>query len=202
MGSLDAAVRSLLHEAFDATKLGRMVGVDGETAAITSSGGDRQFSPLFSDWIETGFAITTSNGIEVHQKFHGVDPRIMSINGTGAQHIHGISPDDVKGLPKLTDDPEWVRSYLASADIIVAHNAKFEKKFLETVAFDITSTRPWLDTLWLTKHFMPDLTGRDRNKLEDFVTGNGVAYVNAHRAHNDAQMMMEALIRFFQTWIP
>ena len=201
-GSLDMAVKSLLREAFDPGKLGRMVGVDGETAAITSVGRDRPFSPMFSDWIETGVAKLLPEGIEVHVRRHGIDPRILSINGTGAQHIHEISPEDIQGLPQFTSDSAWLREHLSAADIIVAHNARFEKKFLEPVLYDITTTRPWLDTLWLTKHFMPDRTGRDRNKLEDFVTGNGIPYTNGHHADHDARMMMEALRVFLQHWRP
>lgn len=200
--ALDHAVRSLLRERFDPTRLGVLCGIDGETAAIVNEANTmRPFMPELCSWIETGIAFFEDGEVtEVHHRQHGVEPRILRINGTGAQDVHNIAPEDIEGLVPLDvdmDSLEWIRGHLISSDVIVAHNVEFESRFLSPLVFDACKSLPWLDTQWLTKHFVPMTDVYDDNKLKSFVEAMGGQYVGAHRAHVDARMMMEALREFF-----
>lgn len=205
--ALDSAVRSLLRERFDPARLGVLCGIDGETAAIVNEANTmRPFMPELCSWIETGIAFMEGGEVtEVHHRQHGVDPRILRANGTGAQDVHNIAPEDVAGLVPLDIDLEsleWIRGHLARGDVIVAHNVEFESRFLSPLVFDACKSLPWLDTQWLTKHFVPITGVYDDNRLKSFVEAMGGEYIGAHRAHVDAKMMMEALREFLsREWL-
>lgn len=199
--SLTEAVHTLLREHYDRNKLGVLVGVDGETAAIVGDVPHRPFLPAYSDWIESGVALIGPDGsIVTHHRRHGADSRILEVNGTGAEHVHGISPKDIEGLPRFIDDHQWLRDLLEPADVIVAHHMLFEKAHLRPIMYDIVTDKPWLDTQWLVKHFVPSQSVTDRNTLQDFVTNMGGEYTGAHRAYVDARMMMESLMKFLDTF--
>lgn len=193
--SLDSAVRSVLAENFDRSRMGTLVGVDGETAAATPT--FKGFQPSHADWIETGIVRHGPDGEETgrYSALHGADPRIIALNGTGAQDIHGIAPEDIEGKPRLVEVADTVRSELTNGDVIVAHNAQFEQRHLGHALDGIESEREWLDTAWLARHFSEPGEGRN-GTLEHFCGDNGVEYVDAHRAEKDAEMMMTALERF------
>ena len=195
---LDTAVRSLLAENFDRTKLGTVAAVDGETAGITND--RRGFDPEYADWIETGVAYSGPDG-EPSGEFerrHGADPRIIAVNGTGAQHIHGIAPEDIAGKDRLAEpgEREQVGKALLAGDVLVAHNAFFEKRHLGHVMPGVTEARPWIDTQWLARHFMPAQgCGPERSglKLQHLVEDQGDEYADAHSALPDAKMTARAL---------
>ena len=199
LGSMDSAVRSLLGEKFDRSKL-VMVGVDGETAAAVDGddGDPRAFSPSWSSWIETGIVVHDGSGKESSSlsKLHGVDPRIAKLNGTGAQHVHNISPEMVAGKRRFEDDHDDVREALLSGNVIVAHNAEFEQRHLHAKVKGLKDQRPWIDTKWLSAHFMPRGDANANNRLASFAPENGVPYDGAHRAEADTRMMMSALENF------
>lgn len=199
-GSLDAGVRKYLSDNFDRGRMGRAVGVDGETSSIASNsfdGDKRKFSANYDDWIETGIVTHDGTGAKAgeFQQFHGIDDRISSRVGTGAEDVHGIKMKDVRNKPRLSQESTEVRDQLLDGDILVAHNVDFEKSHLNANVRGVEGKRPWLDTKWLAKHFS-DRNGKG-NRLEDFCGDNGVPYVDAHRAKNDAGMMMTAMENFF-----
>lgn len=208
-GSVDAAVRAIIAERFDRARMGRAVGVDGETAAAVESGSGggfsdpRAFSPLYGDWIETGLVYQDGDGAKSDKVsiLHGADERILRANGTGAEDVHHISPEMIAGKPRLTDREtrKQVHRALVDGDVIVAHNVNFEQKHLFHHMPSLKQSSKWLDTAWLARHFMPEkVDGKTRNgKLETFSEDNGVAYRNAHRAAEDADMMIDAMTAFF-----
>lgn len=198
----DSAVRQLIGENFSRESMGSLAGVDGETAGIFADD-RRSLRPQFSDWIETGVVHhdATGNEVDRYSRLHGVDDRIMSHNGTGAMDIHNITPDMVEGLPRLSHPEESaaVGEQLRRGNVLVAHNAYFEKNHLNHEIPGLRDEgRKWLDTYWLAKHFLPTTEGSSGLRLEDFCKDMGVPYEGAHRATQDAAMMMEALEKFFQ----
>ncbi len=198
--TLDAAVREMIAEKFDRSEMGTLCGVDGETAGATND--KRGFEPEYSEWIETGIVRRDADGNEARfEKLHGVHPRILALNGTGAENIHGISPVMLEGKSRFDDDHEDVKRELLEGDVFVAHNARFEKTHLGAVLPEVVNgDRPWLDTQWLATHFLPpSSTGKGRTglRLQHFVEDTGGTYEGAHRAGADAAMMMDALRRFF-----
>lgn len=202
--SADAAVRSMIGDYWSREKMGVLAGVDGETAGITDD--RRAFEPAYADWIETGIVTHGADGRQTgtFQRLHGVDPRIMRTNGTGAQHIHNISPEMVAGKPRLESPQErdTVAAELLKGDVLVAHNTFFESKHLNAAIPDFEGKRPWLDTMWLAKHFLPETgttPGRSGLKLAHFVEDTGGTYSGGHRAATDAAMMMTAAEKMFAT---
>lgn len=199
---LDTAVRGMLAENFSREKMGTLSGVDGETAGIFPGRDKRGFDPEYADWIETGIVRHDATGTEVSrfEKLHGVHPTILSVNGTGAQDIHNISPEMVAGKTRFDEDHDDVRDELLAGDVLVAHNVVFEKKHLTAVIPELSTARPWLDTQWLAKHFMPaelSKDGRTGLRLQHFVEDLGGTYEDAHRAGADTAMMMSSLEKFF-----
>lgn len=198
--SLDECVRELIAEKFVREDLPTLSGIDIETASITSSNDDpRSFRPRWSDVIETGVVHHNCRGEEVGRlsRLHDADPRIVEVNGTGAQDVHGIAPEDIKGKPRLNDPAEnaLVRDEILRGGVIVAHNKTFEQDHLHFGLPDFQGKRPWLDTAWLARHFSEPGQGKD-GSLRSFCEDNGVEYVGAHRATVDADMMMRALDAF------
>ena len=200
--SLDDAVRGMLRDHFSRARMGTVAGVDGETAGMTND--RRAFTPEYSEWIETGIVTHRPDGTENErfEKLHGVHPRVLRLNGTGAENVHHISPAMVEGKPRFDNDHDDVRAALLEGDVLVAHNAKFERSNLGATLPEAVSSRPWLDTQWLAQHFLPAVgtgSGRTGLKLQHFVEDTGGTYEGAHRAGADAAMMMDALERFLAT---
>lgn len=199
---LDACVREMIAEKFVREDLPDLTGIDIETAAITSGQDDpRTFRPRWSDVIETGVVHHNARGEEIGRlsRLHDADPRIVEVNGTGAQDVHGITVDDIKGKPRFNDPEEnaLVREEILRGGVIVAHNKTFEQDHLHYGLPDFQGQRPWLDTAWLARHFSEPGEGRD-GSLRSFCQDNGVEYVGAHRATVDADMMMRALDTFLR----
>lgn len=122
----------------------------------------------------------------------------MRMQSTGREDVHHISPDMVENEDELDDvRQKEILDYMTNNGPIVAHNASFEKGWLRghikgyaeaEARGDIT----YVDTMKLTSQ----TTNTDRNRLQDFVENYGGEYVDAHRATNDVEMMMEA----FKKW--
>lgn len=100
--------------------------------------------------------------------------------------INGISPAwtnlstggwFIPALKAMADD----------ADLIIAHNAQFDKTFLELIIPKTDSfwKKPWMCT---KNNFKWPVT-LDRNRLQDVCIALGVPYVNAHRALTDCHFI-------------
>lgn len=77
---------------------------------------------------------------------------------------------------------------------MVAHNAPFEKKWLNQFLDGFHESKiPVVDTMRLSRYFAHDT---ENNKLETFAPRYGVPYNNAHRALADAEMTADALHNF------
>lgn len=204
--TVDSAVRDIISQRFDRSKMGNIVGVDGETAGIVNATDDfqdpRAFSPLYSSWIETGIVNMDSQGNLSGKEsiLHGVDDRILKKNGTGAEDVHHITPEMVDGKPTMRDRKVRgeVFKKLVDGDAIVAHNVNFEQKHLFHNMPLLKPTSKWVDTAWMSRHFMPNkVDGKMRSgKLQDFAEDNGVEYKDAHRAAEDSEMMMKSMNNF------
>jgi DNA polymerase-3 subunit epsilon len=98
-----------------------------------------------------------------------LDPRISLITGLGAQHLADQTIDDA-----------FARKLLARADIIVAHNAKFDAAFIEQ-RYPSLAQRPWACSCseidWL-------LLGYDGRSQQHLLSQAGW-FSNAHRAGDD-----------------
>lgn len=120
--------------------------------------------------------------------------------GTGAEDVHNISVEDINNEMYFDNDEEQKRvlDKLIENKIVFAHNAKFEKQFLRSQLKGFAQAEYdgdiyVMDTMDFIKKTMPSAKN---NKLEEFCKNNGVEYVDAHRALQDAQMMMKALYNY------
>ena len=99
--------------------------------------------------------------------------------------ITGITDDMVRGQ-KI--DADRVAEIVASAALIIAHNASFDRKFAEK-AFEVFSTKAWACSMtqvpWAEEHF-------DGAKLEYLAMKSGFFY-DGHRADVDCYAAIELL---------
>ncbi len=135
-------------------------------------------------------ALRTSGDGQVIESFHTlVNPGDGRV---GAEFIHGISPSMLMGAPSFEQIWPALRSFLSDA-IFVAHNAQFDASFLDAetrrigIAMDVM---PGLCTYWLGRRAMPHL---ERHKLETIAAALGIKNHGAHRAFDDALVVVEAL---------
>ncbi len=101
--------------------------------------------------------------------------------------ITGITQNMVSGY-KL--DRELIESYLTKADIIIAHNASFDRKFMEKI-FSQACIKPWgcsaTQINWKAEGF-------EGSRLGYLVASAGFFY-DRHRALNDCYAAIELLAR-------
>ena len=109
----------------------------------------------------------------------------------GATDVHGIRKNDIRNAPSFG---EVIGNILAICrnSIIVAHNARFEERFLkkEFKRFGLfLPTLPALDTLWLSRQVI-DL---ENYKLQTVVNGYRNRIINAHTALGDTRAVAKIL---------
>ena len=97
--------------------------------------------------------------------------------------------DDVM-VAGQTLDPAEVASFAASAALVIAHNASFDRRFLERFS-ETFSTKPWACSMsqidWAEE-------GREGVKLAYLLSEAGLFY-DRHRAVNDCLAAIELLAR-------
>lgn len=186
-------------------------------------------SPKSGEVIEVGLVRVNPAGEVVfryHERYGLLDERVLDISGTGMEELHHISPEDIRGKRNFRH-PEVqaiMSEHLNDPNVVmVAHNESFERRwFNETVdgfyelhsldsakyvkgQFDYmynggerVDTLTTQDTMY-TARYLAHHT--DNNKLATFTEGNGVPYIDAHRADADAEMTMEANYAFNKLFV-
>lgn len=106
----------------------------------------------------------------------------------GAQRVHGIRLQDVRGK-RL--DRDRIQSLLSRADILIAHNAKFDRGFVQRL-FPEVAKKPWYCSMsgidWYGKGF--------RSKgLQQLLRAHRIRPGKAHRALDDAKAAVTLLGR-------
>jgi DNA polymerase-3 subunit epsilon len=106
---------------------------------------------------------------------------------TEVTRLTGIDAEMVAGR---TIDPEAVAHFAAPAAVIIAHNAGFDRKFVER-AYPVFSTKAWACSLsqvdWMQEGF-------DGTKLAYLLAGCGLFH-DGHRAAEDCHGLLEVLSR-------
>lgn len=206
--SLDARMREEYAKGGPTTWTKDLVSVDIETSGM---------GPNSGEIIEIGIRRTRPDGtlVEEYEERFGVrDERILNILGTGAQDVHKIAPDDIRGKRSFSH-PEVqakVKALLMDDNAIdVAHNKPFEERWfdqnipgfrkhrarLTTARFQAERAgkkhpepKPIMDTMFHSRYLTPE---SPNNKLATFTEANGIPYEDAHSALPDAQMTQRAV---------
>jgi len=114
----------------------------------------------------------------------------------GRADIHQITPQMLKNAPYFSDVASKIKSLL-HGKIVVAHNAKFEEKFLSS-EYLRTGIKlgpiPAIDTMWLAQMEL-DL---DNYKLHTVAKHFGIQIENAHTAFGDISAMQKFFPRMIQ----
>jgi DNA polymerase-3 subunit epsilon len=101
--------------------------------------------------------------------------------------LTGITDEMVEGR---VIDPEAVARFAAPASLVIAHNAAFDRRFLERFC-EIFTTKPWACSMsqvdWASD-------GHEGARLGHLAAGAGFFY-DKHRAHNDCLAAIELLAR-------
>lgn len=105
-----------------------------------------------------------------------------------ATRIHGLAMDDVAG-EKL--DRDRIAFMMREADFVVAHNASFDRPFVQQLFPDLTRGKMWLCT-------MRDVNWSERGlasaRLGHIAEHYGIPHENAHRALGDARTTLGLLM--------
>ena len=150
------------------------VAFDVETTG-TVSGRDRI--------IEIGLARFDKGQLQVQESLL-IDPG-MPIPAESSR-VHGILDDMVKGQPGVIAALELLTRMTEGADLLVAHNAPFDIKFLHSAALEESMrlpTVPIIDTYPLGKRVVTDLFN---HRLETLTKHFKVEAAQFHRAVADA----------------
>lgn len=96
-----------------------------------------------------------------------------------AMEVNHITPDMLKTAPNQEDAVAAFRAFVGN-DVLVAHNARFDKSFIDCVSH---LPNEWIDTLAVSRMFYAG----EGNKLADMCKRYGVPYANEHRALDDCR---------------
>jgi DNA polymerase-3 subunit epsilon len=150
----------------------------------------------------TGLDAAKGKVLEVAAVFYNIPTRsIISQVSTlcyaeenPAYEINRIEVKSLKYTPPIMENMaiELVKLMMSKADAIVAHNAEFDKKFLDTVVAlqEVSRNKKWIctrnDVQWPIRKGVP-------LNLVHICVDLGVPIVNAHRALSDCLLLVNAL---------
>lgn len=159
-------------------------------------------SPLTGEIIEIGIVEILGNDPLLWPRFSlrfDLSSELAHSIGTGAEYIHGIASEELRGAPKITDSnvQKLLKEYLCSGRRIIAHNASSEFRWLSHYVdgffeanYDSLGLQTMIDTAVLCKfsRLLFGGPGIDGNSLKAAVQCLGLSYEGAHQAQADAAM--------------
>lgn len=110
----------------------------------------------------------------------------------GIQHLTGIS-DSLRqqgtSLGNIVPELKW---WAGKVDYLVAHNAEFERSFLDQRMRVMDICEKWIDT----QTDLPYLPGKGKGSLSEIAMAHGVFNPMPHRALPDALCMMQIFAKY------
>ncbi len=175
---------------------GVLAGIDLECNAITATQGRIIESGVSGVDMRTG----QETGKTVEQ-LYSLPKMALDYGGTGAEHVHHISPKDIAGKPRMdkAEGQRIIDAIMDNGGTVLAHNASYEKQFLRGhvpgfAEAERTGKITFIDSMPIAGQTMQDAPNR---KLASFAEYNGVNYEGAHRAKQDTDMMLKAMYNYF-----
>lgn len=173
---------------------------DREHNFITLDIETNSLSPAEGNIIEFGAVEISPFGEEVgrYEQLYDVSEAQLEVNGVGAEHVHHISHDMIKGKKQFREDTQNVLEYMKRGTVVV-HNKDFELNWFRQQIPGFTEAEQRgeirvVDTMHICRKFCPT----ERNTLQSFVEYNGGTYENAHRSVDDALMTIRALFAWLE----
>ncbi|MGE5329099.1 MAG: exonuclease domain-containing protein [Deltaproteobacteria bacterium] len=104
----------------------------------------------------------------------------------GAQRVNKITYKELKGKSL---DIQYIESLIDKAEFLVAHNANFDRGFMERMV-NACNHKPWLCSIknidWKSKGFKSRALG-------NLLSAHGISTDRAHRAEDDVRAAIELL---------
>jgi DNA polymerase III subunit epsilon len=157
---------------------------DTETTGLEPSNGD--------EIIQIGAVRLVNGKLRRSESFEQlIDPRRDIPAQTIA--IHGIQPSMVAGQPTIDAVLPSFHAYVQDT-VLVAHNAAFDMRFLQTKeqALGLHFDQPVLDTLLLSSVVQPN---QESHKLEAIAERFGISVIGRHTALGDAIVTAEVFLK-------
>lgn len=164
------------------------------------SDGSATRTALFVDVETTGLDPSKDEIIELAMVpfTYGLDSRIFEIGEPFErfQEPKCPIPENITHLTGITDvmvagqriDPAEVSAFASGADLVIAHNAAFDRRFVERLS-EVFATKPWACSMsqvdWASE-------GYEGTKLTYLAAGAGFFY-DRHRAAHDCHAAIELL---------
>lgn len=107
--------------------------------------------------------------------------------------ITGISNSDVEGKPVFADILDEIEAF-AGDDIIIAHNAPFDKSFMD---LRWSKDNPWIDSVAFARIVWPMLPS---HSLENLMAYMGMVNEDAHRSLSDTLCTAKLFLRLLEEY--
>ncbi len=156
--------------------------VDVETTGLTSRDEIIELAAVsFTYDGRSGRIVEVRDGyVGMRQPQVAINPSAMRVNGITEAELVGQSLDEVK-----------IRKMIASSDIMLAHNAAFDRRFVAGL-FPEALRKPWYCSMnGVQWHQM----GYGSKALQSLAREMGISVERAHRGLDDTLAMLEILQR-------
>jgi DNA polymerase-3 subunit epsilon len=109
--------------------------------------------------------------------------------------INGIHADLAEGMTSFNLSKQIIDHLIAKSEVIVAHNAVFDKGFVDNSTFEVPKDRPWICSMeqieWPCKYSSRSLTS--------IALAHGVPVIAAHRALTDCDILARLFTKIHET---
>lgn len=172
----------------------RIIGLDTETTGLNADKGDRIVE----------IAMITVEPVQKDGRLvlRVIDRYTQRINpqraiGEKAQAVHGISIEDLVGMPTFDAVVDEIRKRLEDATHVVAHNMDFDASFLGAEFDRVGVSIPPIEAFCTMTNGRWATSSGKNPTLKELCFATGVEYdgEKAHAADYDVQVMLAALAR-------
>lgn len=119
---------------------------------------------------------------------------LLFATDNAAYDVNRIDVESLKTIPTYIEDHAvtLIEQIIIQCDAIIAHNAGFDRKWIETVPrlYKVAKNRTWIctknDVIWPVRKGIP-------LNLIHICADLGVPIINAHRALSDCDLLLQAM---------
>lgn len=161
-----------------------VTGADIETTGLKQEDGHRIVEICFRSY-DTDTRLLTNSFMQRVNPRRAIDAK--------AREIHGISIDDLIGMPEWSDVGLIAQLYMKESDVLICHNMAFDGPFIALELARIGLDIPQVETLCTMKEGRWATPMGKNPNLGELCFALGVEFDkdNAHAADYDVDKMME-----------